>query len=422
MSSPTASRAPVLALGPVLALALDGAGWHPAAWRDPDSGAAGVFTAGHWAATVRTAEAGGIDFVTLEDSLGLQASCPEGPDGRTDRVRGRLDALLVANAVAPLTGRIGLFPTVTTTHTEPFHTATGLQTLDYTSRGRAGWQVRVSAAAHEAAHFGRRHLPADQVSRVGELFREAREAVEVARRLWDSWEDDAIIRDTSTGRFIDRDKVHYADFEGEFFSVKGSSITPRSPQGQPLVAVSAAGPRGYALAADTADIVFTVPRDDAEAAATLAAVRAAEAGAGRPGSGWFGRGLSVYADVLVLIEDTPEAARAELERLDALAGEPLVSDARIFAGTAAELADLVRAWTALGFEGFRFRPARTVRDTAAIARDLVPLLAASPFAQAGTGVVPETGAETLRERLGFGRPASRYAASSTTPATEEISA
>ncbi|MGV7835605.1 LLM class flavin-dependent oxidoreductase, partial [Mycobacterium kansasii] len=88
------------------------------------------------------------------------------------------------------------------------------------SHGRAGWQPRVSVTTHEAALFGRRTV------RPEDLFPEARDYVEVVRRLWDSWEDDAVIRDVATGRYIDRNKLHYIDFTGPFFSVKGPSITP----------------------------------------------------------------------------------------------------------------------------------------------------------------------------------------------------
>ena len=96
-----------------------------------------------------------------------------------------------------------------------------------------------------AAHFGRREMPATGAGpprgsgsqrSIADLFDEAADAVEVVRRLWDSWEDDAEIRDVATGRFIDRDKLHYIDFEGSYFSVKGPSITPRPPQGQPIIA------------------------------------------------------------------------------------------------------------------------------------------------------------------------------------------
>ncbi|MDQ3404853.1 MAG: LLM class flavin-dependent oxidoreductase, partial [Actinomycetota bacterium] len=252
-----------------LAVALDGAGWHPAAWRSPGARPGEVFTAGYWADLAREAEHGLLDFLTIEDSFDLQ-STQDWPDERADLLRGRLDAHLIAARVAPLTRHIGLVPTVTVTHTEPFHIAKAIATLDYVSGGRAGWRVQASGRAAEDRHFGRRDLP-DVLFRdksgpegqrlLGELFAEAGDVVEVVRRLWDSWEDDAEIRDTATGRFIDRDKVHYIDFVGEHFSVRGPSITPRPPQGQPLVVALAHATIPYRLAAASADIVFTTPHD-----------------------------------------------------------------------------------------------------------------------------------------------------------------
>ncbi|MBN9618673.1 MAG: LLM class flavin-dependent oxidoreductase, partial [Actinobacteria bacterium] len=231
-----------------LAVALDDAGWHPAAWREPGARPADLFTAGYWLDLVREAEAGLLDFVTIEDSLGLQTERYTEPEPRTDRVRGRLDAVLIASRIAPLTRHIGLVPTAVATHTEPFHLSKAIATLDYVSTGRAGVRVQVSARAHEAALVGRRTVPhftfadigTDEVQGlIAELFDEARDYVEVLRRLWDSWEDDAEIRDVATGRFVDRDKLHYIDFVGSTFRVKGPSITPRPPQGQPIVSVLA---------------------------------------------------------------------------------------------------------------------------------------------------------------------------------------
>ena len=155
-------------------------------------------------------------------------------------------------------------PVATGTHTEPFHVSKSIATLDYVSGGRAGWQARVSGTAHEAALFGRRDVqgvvgvpPAR-----GGPFDEAGDFVEVVRRLWDSWEDDAVIRDVATGRYVDRDKLHYIDFVGKYFSVKGPSITPRPLQGQPVIAALAHGPRIYEFASASADIVFVTPQDD----------------------------------------------------------------------------------------------------------------------------------------------------------------
>ena len=230
-----------------LAVALDGTGWHPAAWREPGARPQGLFTAGYWVDLVTEAERGLLDFVTLEDSLGLQSSHLTEPDGRTDQVRGRLDAVLVAARVAPLTRHIGLVPTVVATHTEPFHISKAIATLDYVSAGRAGLRVQVSARQNEAAHFGRRTFPRLRFDDSGtpegreviaDLFEEAADYVEVVRRLWDSWEDDAEIRDVATGRFIDRDKLHYIDFEGRHFRVRGPSITPGRRRDSPSSAPS----------------------------------------------------------------------------------------------------------------------------------------------------------------------------------------
>lgn len=130
--SPTPSAPP----GPLhLAVALDGAGWHPASWRDPRSRPEGLFTARYWLDAVQEAERGLIDFVTFEDALSLQSTDPTGDDRRTDQVRGRLDAVLTAAAVAPLTRHIGLVPTAVVTHTEPFHLAKAIATLDHVSGG-----------------------------------------------------------------------------------------------------------------------------------------------------------------------------------------------------------------------------------------------------------------------------------------------
>ena len=271
---------------PHLGVALDGAGWHPAAWRESDARPLDLFSPRYWADLVREAEWGLLDFVTIEDSLAMQSSRRGMLDDRTDQVRGRLDAVLVAARVAPGTSAIGIVPVVTTTHTEPFHVSKSVATLDYVSRGRAGLQARISATALEDRQFGRRTLAETTLTEiedsrgiesVTDLFDEAADFVEVCRRLWDSWEDDAEIRDAATGRFVDRDKLHYIDFEGRWFSVKGPSITPRPPQGQPVVTVLAHVPVAFRLAARSADVVFTTPRSDDSARTIVDTIRRHEA-------------------------------------------------------------------------------------------------------------------------------------------------
>jgi alkanesulfonate monooxygenase SsuD/methylene tetrahydromethanopterin reductase-like flavin-dependent oxidoreductase (luciferase family) len=412
MSTPDTSVPPSASLpGLHLAVALDGAGWHPAAWREPGARRAELFTAGYWADLVRTAERGLLDLVTIEDALGLQSGDHLAePDRRTDRVQGRLDAELVAAFVAPLTSRIGLVPTVTTTHTEPFHVASALATLDHDSLGRAGWRVQTSVRPDEAAHFGRRQVTAlrrdaldDAQARatIAELFGEAADAVEVVRRLWDSWEDDAEIRDDATNRFVDTAKIHHVDFAGGHFSVRGPSIVPRPPQGQPLVVALGHGWEPFRLAARAADVLFVTPHDASEATSIVAQVREAERDVGRTGPP-----LQILADLIVLLDDTEDAARARLDRLEAT--DELRSDAAVRATTPAALADELLAWRSAGLDGYRLRPAVLPTDLDHIVDGLVPEL------QRRGAFRTEYAESTLRARFGLGRPVSRYAATAQT--------
>jgi alkanesulfonate monooxygenase SsuD/methylene tetrahydromethanopterin reductase-like flavin-dependent oxidoreductase (luciferase family) len=390
-----------------LAVALDGAGWHPAAWREPRARPSELFQARYWVDLVREAERGLLDFVTIEDGLGLQSADPWRQDWRTDQVRGRLDAVLIAARAAPLTSHIGLIPTVVVTHTEPFHISKAIATLDYASTGRAGLRVQVTARPHEAAHFGRRSFPlklgdsSDPRVRqlAAELFDEAADYVEVIRRLWDSWEDDAEIRDVATGRFIDRGKLHYIDFTGNYFRVKGPSITPRPPQGQPVVSALGHASVPYRLIAQSADVGYITPRDAGHAAAIVAEIRDAQQAAGRAGDI-----VHVLGDLVVFLDEPGGETGAERKaRLDELAGYPYASDATIFTGTAAGLADLLQDWQASGLSGFRLRPGAIPQDLHAITSDLVPEL------QRRGAFRNSYESGTLRGLLRLSRPANRYA-------------
>jgi alkanesulfonate monooxygenase SsuD/methylene tetrahydromethanopterin reductase-like flavin-dependent oxidoreductase (luciferase family) len=389
-----------------LAVALDGAGHHPAAWRDPAGPAArpvDPFDPRHWVEAVQRVDRGGVDLVTFEDTFGP----PPVPRGRTDRVRARPDAALVAAMVAPLTQRVGLVPVVTVTHTEPFHVASATSTLDHISRGRAGWQVRVSPRPADAELVGVLTAPP-----VDELFAEAVDAVDAVRHLWDSWEDDAVVKDVATGRYIDRDKLHHVDFAGSTFSVRGPSIVPRPPQGQPVVAALSHVPIADDLAARSADLVFVTPHGPGDVARRLRELRATEAAVHRPGEP-----LKVFADLVVFLAATRAEAVARKDRLDELDGAEWRPDAAVFAGTADELADIVVAGGDAGLDGHRLRPGVLGPDLAAIVDGLIPALrrrgAHPPAGGPETSNTPnaQDGPDTLRARLGLSRPASRYAGS-----------
>ncbi|HEY2193737.1 MAG TPA: LLM class flavin-dependent oxidoreductase [Actinomycetospora sp.] len=381
-----------------LAIALEGTGWHPASWREPGARPGDQFGADFWVDQVREAENGLATFVTIED--GFTAARVPGDEGRTDRAQGRLDATLVAQRVGPATEHLGIVPTVIATHTEPFHVSTQIATLDWVTSGRAGQRIKVSADPREAALFGRRDPGAESRE---SLFDEAADHVEVQRRLWDSWEDDAEIRDVATGRFVDRDKLHYIDFVGSHFAVRGPSITPRPPQGQPIVTALAHVEDAYRLAARAADVVFTTPdgagRDGptGDAATTLAAARDAERAVGRTGDP-----LVVVGDLLVLLDDDAASARAQLTRLDGTV--PLRTDAAVLAGSVADLADTLESWAAAGLAGARLRPAVAANDLPRITRELAPELARRGLTRSAWG---EPG--SLRDLLGLPHPTDRYA-------------
>jgi alkanesulfonate monooxygenase SsuD/methylene tetrahydromethanopterin reductase-like flavin-dependent oxidoreductase (luciferase family) len=352
-----------------LAVALDGYGWHPQAWRTTlaaDPAMESVLSGRYWAALAATAERGLLDFLTIDDTLMPQPGRRERVDPR--RLAGRADAVLVAARIAPVTRHIGLIPVATVTHTEPFHVSKAIATLDYVSHGRAGWQARVSATAHEAALFGRRNGSQSADA----LFDEAADVVEVVRRLWDSWEDDAVIRDAATGRYIDRDKLHYIDFTGNYFSVKGPSITPRPPQGQPVVTALAHAPRIYEFVSASADLVFITPTDDATLQAILNDVD---------------ERLKVYADVVVTFGGVADFR----------------SDALVFDGSATELVDMLLEWRRLGIDGARLRPAVNTTDLPVIVDEVVPLLQ-----ERGAFRASYRDSETLRERLGLPVMPNRY--------------
>lgn len=353
-----------------LGVALDGAGYHPAAWRVSGVEPSALFTAAHYLELTRRAESAQLDFVTLDDSLGLQT-------GGEEAVRGRLDALLTFAAIAPLTRSIGLVPTVTTTHTEPFHVSTAVATLDYASRGRAGVLAVPSRTAEEVAHFGRRTLPSEQDAQA-----ENAEVADVIARLWDSWEDGAIIRDEASGRFIDREKLHYVDFEGRFFSVKGPSITPRPPQGHPVVA-------GYG------DSEHAVPAD-------VVLTEAADRDAIKTVARRF-PGAKVLATVSVVLAETEQAARDRRTTLDVLHGNTFQAAGLDFTGTPAALAAALPEWAeATGIDGFLARPAVLPDDLALFVDEVVPALREAGAFRSGYA------AHTLRENLGLPAAVNQY--------------
>jgi len=350
-----------------LGIELDGAGYHPAAWRRSADEPARLLSAQTLQARVSAAENAGFTLATFDDSILPPATGPAG----------RIDAPTRASFVAATTSTLGLVPAVATTYAEPFHTASALATLDYSSRGRAGWLATLDPDA--AATWGRPPRTTD-----AELRREHRDSIEVARRLWDSWEDDAVIRDWTTGRFLDRNKLHYIDFESETFSVKGPAIVPRPPQGQ--VVVFADGGDEDVSNSSAADVVIVTGADPETAIA--AARRAA--------------GIAlIFIDLEVALDTPARSAAARLAELDA--HEPAESTGRLhFSGPPAELVALLTRLSR-DADGVRLHPAVIDEDLPVLARAVLPTLFHTDIAHR-----PVPGS-TLRANLGLDRPANRYA-------------
>ncbi|MEI5099748.1 LLM class flavin-dependent oxidoreductase [Streptomyces sp. PmtG] len=334
----------------------------------------GAHDAASFTELARLAEDGALDFVTLGDGF----------------ARHGLDALAVLSRVAPATGRVGLVPAVTTTHTEPFHVQAAVATLDWISHGRAGWAVEVSTTEAEARLFGRRRAaPRDA------LWREAADVADVARRLWDSWEDDAEIRDVATGRFIDRDKLHYVDFESAAFSVRGPSIVPRPPQGHPVIVVDATFEHARQTAVRHADVALVRAASPEQAGAARAELRRRAAALGRDPDG-----LRVLAALVVDLGGGEHAAQP------GHGGGPLPTpEGPLYRGGPVDLADLVAAWHGAGaVDGFHLTPVEPRRDLERLVNGTVSLLQHRGLFRT---FYPGT---TLREHLGLARPANRYAA------------
>ncbi|KIC62283.1 LLM class flavin-dependent oxidoreductase [Pseudarthrobacter phenanthrenivorans] len=337
-----------------LAIELDGAGWD------------GISRA------VLAAESAGFHAATFTD-----APAP-----------GRPNALQRAAFAGPVTRSIALVPEVDTVYTEPFHISTQLASLDYVSGGRAGWIVTAAESPEAAAAVGRSSVTG------AALGQEAAASIEVSRRLWDSWEDDAVIRDVATGRYIDVDKLHYADFEtpagftGPGYSVKGPSIIPRPLQGQlPVLA--------------PASLLGEVPVEAVDAVLVSAPTAELLAAEVRDVRARVGAGVAVVAELNVVLDARGQSAAARHASFD--------GGRAAYAGAAAGLTDFL-ADLLKEADGVRLHPASLFAELEELGRLVLPELrrrgALRPVVQDGT----------FRDLLGLDRPASRYTTAAAAPA------
>ncbi|WP_329550836.1 LLM class flavin-dependent oxidoreductase [Streptomyces sp. NBC_00696] len=356
--------------GPALRLALeiDGDGAHPAAWRRAAHSPDHLLSPRRVARVAAAAENAGFTLLTLDDGAL--------PPGAAPDVVGRIGAVERAAFLAASTSVVGIAPVVPLTYAEPFHVSSQLASLDHISVGRAGWVVSEEVRPEAASVWGRPLVDGDAARA-----RESRDGVEVVRELWDSWEDDAVIRSVATSRYLDRDRLHYVDFTGDTFAVKGPAIVPRPPQGQLVVLGSP-----DRVPADRLDVALVDGRD-------LAAVTASASAAGTP---------RTFAEVDVALDTadaTAEERVADLER-----HAPWSDRGRLrHIGSAAGLAALLGELRGV-VDGVRLHPLVLDEDLPELSRLVLPQLVERRYA-----VRPLPGA-SLRTHLGLDRPANRYAA------------
>jgi alkanesulfonate monooxygenase len=295
-------------------------GHHLAAWRHPRAWSGGGLDFQHFRKLATTAERGKFDTIFFADNLALMGS-PE--LGQFTTAGDVFDPLVLLSGLAAVTERIGLVSTVSTSYNEPYLLARKFASLDHLSGGRSGWNLVTSATDLEALNFGR-----EKHFEHGDRYQRAEEFIDVVTGLWDSFEDDAFVRDKSSGVFFQPDKLHVLNHHGDNYRVRGPLNIPRTPQGYPVLIQAGSSEPGKALAARTAEVVFTAQQTLANAQAFYADVKGRLAGYGRrpeqlkvmPGiSPVIGRTQSEAEDKYQQLQDLVEP-RVGLAMLAGMAG------------------------------------------------------------------------------------------------------
>ncbi|MFC4137784.1 MULTISPECIES: LLM class flavin-dependent oxidoreductase [unclassified Microbacterium] len=425
-------------------LFLHDTGHHEASWRLPESDPHALLDLAYHQRLARIAEDAKFDSLFLADSPALF-----GDVGR--RPQGGIEPTVLLTALAVTTSRIGLIATASTSYNEPYNLARRLSSVDWISGGRAGWNIVTTAGEAAARNFGLQEQPLHAAR-----YARASEFLEVATKLWDSWEDGAIIADKASGVHALAERVHAIGHRGEHFQVEGPLNSPRSPQGYPLLVQAGSSESGKDFAARWAEAIFTAQPTFEEGRAFYADVKRRAVANGRDPEH-----LKVLPGLVPVIGDTEAEAReieAELDRLiapeyarDQLAkvlgrdpeslplDRPLPDDLpsedeiegaksrftlivelarrenltvreligrlgggrghRTFAGTAVQVADTIQHWFENGAaDGFNIMPAVLPSGLEVFVEQVLPILRErSLFRSEYTG-------STLREHYGLPRP------------------
>ena len=279
---------------------------HTASWRYPGAFPDANFNFEHYKRFAATLERGKFDAIFLADHLAV-LNMPMAALKRSATVTS-FDPITLLSALAPVTTRLGLIATGSTTYDAPYHVARRFASLDHISGGRAGWNVVTTSNPHAAMNFGlEEHLEH------GERYRRAREFYDVVTGLWDSWADDAFLRDVDSGVFFDPAKLHVLDHKGEYLSVRGPLNIARPVQGWPVIVQAGSSDTGRQLAAETAEVVFGSANDLEDAQRFYADVKGRMAKLGRHPDN-----LKILPGAFVVVGDSIDEAREKKARLDGL--------------------------------------------------------------------------------------------------------
>jgi FMN-dependent oxidoreductase (nitrilotriacetate monooxygenase family) len=436
-----------------LGLSIANIGYHHAAWRHPDVPAAGAMTFAHYRRCAALAEVGKFDFIFLADTASVRSL--DKPTFARDRELEQVkhEPLALMAALSAITTKVGLVPTVSSTYTDPYNIARGVGALDHLTQGRAGWNLVTGFCGDEARNYGYDKVPAPEAR-----YARAAEFVDVMHGLFDSWDDDAVVRDKATGMFFDRAKMHMLDHRGRFFKVRGPLDLPPLPQRRPPLFTAGTSEESQELAARCADVVYAGKVTLEDARSYYASVKGRLARYGRTPDE-----LLILPGIMVYVGDTRQEAQDKFDRLQGMLSDEqglgllasyglpdyrgfdldapvpdLPPGVEVFGqyasvalakarqeglsirqlyqvvgggfwslraiGTAADIADLMEEWVNTGAaDGFNLQPPCVPISAEDFVAKVIPELQRRGLFRT------EYEAGTLRDRMGLPAPISRYA-------------
>ncbi|HEY0181370.1 MAG TPA: LLM class flavin-dependent oxidoreductase [Rhodopila sp.] len=282
-------------------------GQHVAAWLHPGAYAESGTNFAHMVDVARTAERGLFDLLFLADSAAVGVFGSAESRGRMGKVV-KFEPITVLSALAAVTSNLGFVATCTSTYNEPYTLARQFASLDQISGGRAGWNLVTSNNEAEAFNHGRdtHYAHADRYDRAAEF-------ADTVTGLWDSWDEDAFIRDQESGVYYDPSKMHVLNHRGKHFAVRGPLNVARSPQGRPVLVQAGASDTGRGLAAQMAEVVFTAQTTFEQAVEFYGDVRAR-----LPRYGRAQQEMKILPGLYPVVGRTESEAREKFEFLQSL--------------------------------------------------------------------------------------------------------